>query len=58
MRSFNPRFPIGTLGESMSEGLVASHAGMPAFSFTNAEAADIAGYLADLQTSPGAPAVP
>jgi cytochrome c len=49
-RTLHTRYPIEDLAESMSEGLLNAHTGMPAFSFTEGEASDIMAYLTDLQT--------
>lgn len=52
MRTLHERYPIEDLSEAMSEGLMNGHTGMPVFSFSNAEAADIIAYLTRIQTRP------
>jgi cytochrome c len=51
-RTLHTRYPIEDLAESMSEGLLNAHTGMPAFQFSNGEADDIMAYLTELQTRP------
>jgi len=50
LRTLHTRYPIEDLAESMSEGLLNAHTGMPSFFFTSAEASDIMAYLTQLQT--------
>jgi cytochrome c len=54
MRTLHERYPIEDLSEAMTEGLMNGHTGMPVFSFSNAEAADIIAYLTRIQTHPAA----
>jgi cytochrome c len=51
LRTIHRRYPIENLAESMSEGLLNAHTGMPAFTFTSEEATDIMAYLTTLQSS-------
>ena len=51
LRTLHRRYPIEDLAESMSEGLLNGHTGMPAFNFTDAQAADVMAYLTQLQRS-------
>ncbi|MBD1547988.1 c-type cytochrome [Roseibium aggregatum] len=49
-RDLSKRYPLEDLEESLAEGIVTGHEGMPEFSFSADDIDDFLGYLTSIQT--------